>query len=127
MAKIKIAQAPTFDAKVAIPRVGGKPEEVGFTFLYMNRLDLSALFDKWNQARDAHAAKVKDEEMSWQEATVAEIELQVSQIKDIVTGWTFDDKFDDEAITALVTTCVGAPQAVLEAYQGAYNPARLGN
>ncbi|MCD5970775.1 phage tail assembly chaperone [Pseudomonas quasicaspiana] len=127
MAKIKIAQTPTFTANVGIPRVGADPVLVEFTFAYLNRLELSALFDKWNQARDAHAAKVKEEGMSWQQATASEIELQVSQIKEIVTGWAFEDKFDDEAITALVTTCVGAPQAVLEAYQGAYNPARLGN
>ncbi|WP_095093841.1 phage tail assembly chaperone [Pseudomonas sp. Irchel 3A5] len=127
MAKIKIAQTPTFTAKVGIPRVGGEPVQVEFTFAYLNRLELSALFDKWNLARDAHAVKVKEEGMSWQEATASEIALQVSQIKEIVTGWAFDDKFDDESITALVTTCVGAPQAVLEAYQGAYNPARLGN
>ncbi|MBC3948354.1 phage tail assembly chaperone [Pseudomonas folii] len=127
MAKIKIAQTPTFKAKVGIPRVGADSVQVDFTFAYLNRLELSALFDKWNQARDAHAAKVKEGGMSWQEATASEIELQVSQIKEIVTDWAFEDKFDEEAITALVTTCVGAPQAVLEAYQGAYNPARLGN
>lgn len=127
MAKIKIAQTPTFTANVGIPRVGGKPEEVEFTFTYLNRLDLSALFDKWNQARDAHAARVKDEGLSWQEAAVSEIELQVAQIKDVVTGWAFDDKFTDQAITELATTCVGAPQAVIDAYLAAYNPARLGN
>jgi hypothetical protein len=127
MAKIKIAQTPTFKGKVGIPRVGGKPEEVDFTFIYMDRLALSALFDKWNKLRDEHALKVKEESMTWQEATASEIELQVSQVKDIVSGWGFDDKFTDEAITALVTTCIGAPQAVLDAYQGAYNPARMGN
>lgn len=127
MAKIKIAQTANFLAKVAIPRVGGKPVDVEFTFIYMDRLALSALFDKWNKLRDEHAAKVKEDGMSWQEATASEIELQVSQIKDIVSDWSFDDKFGDEAIAALVTTCIGAPQAVLDAYQGAYNPARLGN
>lgn len=127
MPKIKIAQNPTFKAKVAIPRVGEKPVDVEFEFKYLDRLALSELFDKWNAARDEHAAQVKEGNLTWQEATASEIAMQVSQIKDIVSGWGFDDKFTDEAITALVTTCVGAPQAVLDAYQGAYQPARLGN
>jgi hypothetical protein len=127
MPKIKIAQNPTFKAKVAIPRVGDKPVDVDFEFKYMDRVALSALFDKWNVARDEHAAKVTEGGLSWQEATADEIAMQVNQMKDIVAGWGFDDKFSDEAITALVTTCVGAPKAVLDAYQAAYQPARLGN
>jgi hypothetical protein len=127
MAKFKIAQNPTFKAKVSIPRVGGSSDEVEFEFKYFDRLALSELFEKWNVARDAHAEKVKAEGVSWVEATTSEIELQVNQMKDVVTGWAFDDEFDDESITALVTTCVAAPQAILAAYQAAYHPARLGN
>lgn len=55
------------------------------------------------------------------------MQLQADQIKAVTVGWGFDDKFTDQAIFDLVTTCVGAPQAVLDAYQEAYNPARLGN
>jgi len=127
MPKIKIAQNPTFKAKVAIPRMGEKPVDVDFEFKYLDRVALSALFDKWNVARDEHAAKVTEGGLSWQEATADEIGMQVNQMKDIVAGWGFDDKFSDESITALVTTCVGAPKAVLDAYQAAYQPARLGN
>ncbi|MDF2642803.1 MULTISPECIES: phage tail assembly chaperone [Pseudomonas] len=127
MAKIKISQNPTFKAKVAIPRVGADPVSVEFEFKYMDRLALAAHFDKWNAARDEHAKKVQEDDMSWQEATGAEIALQVGQLKDIVASWAFDEKLSDESLTALVTTCIGAPQAVLEAYQTAYQPARLGN
>ncbi|MCU7216642.1 phage tail assembly chaperone [Pseudomonas sp. VE 196-7] len=127
MAKIKISQSPTFKAKVAIPRVGADPISVEFEFKYMDRLALAAHFDKWNAARDEHAKKVQEDDMSWQEATGAEIALQVGQLKDIVASWAFDEKLSDESLTALVTTCIGAPQAVLEAYQTAYQPARLGN
>ena len=127
MAKIKISQNPTFKAKVAIPRVGADPVSVEFEFKYMDRLALAAHFDKWNAARDEHAKKVQEDDLSWQEATGAEIALQVGQLKDIVASWAFDEKLSDEAMTALVTTCVGAPQAVLAAYQAAYQPARLGN
>ncbi|KWV77096.1 hypothetical protein PFLL34_05328 [Pseudomonas fluorescens] len=127
MAKIKINQTPTFKTKVAIPRVGGKPEDVEFEFKYMDRIALAAHFDKWNTARDEHINKVREEGLSWQEATVAEIAIQVGQLKDIVSGWAFDEKLSDDSLTALVTTCIGAPQAVLAAYQSAYEPARLGN
>lgn len=127
MAKIKIAQNPTFKEKVSIPRVGGKPEDVEFEFKYMDRLALSALFDKWNAAREEHQKHVQEDGLSWQEATAAEIAIQVGQLKDIVAGWAFDDKLSEESLAALATTCVGAPQAVLETYQTAYNPARLGN
>lgn len=127
MAKIKISQNPTFKTKVAIPRVGADPVSVEFEFKYMDRLALAAHFDKWNAARDEHAKKVQEDDLSWQEATGAEIALQVCQLKDIVASWAFDEKLSDESLTALVTTCIGAPQAVLEAYQSAYQPARLGN
>lgn len=127
MAKIKISQNPTFKAKVAIPRVGADPVSVEFEFKYMDRLALAAHFDKWNAARDEHAKKVQEDDMSWQEATGAEIALQVGQLKDIVASWAFDEKLSDESLTALVTACIGAPKAVLDAYQSAYQPARLGN
>ena len=127
MAKIKISQNPTFKTKVAIPRVGAEPVSVEFEFKYMDRLALAAHFDKWNAARDEHAKKVQEDGLSWQEATVTEIAIQVGQLKDIVASWAFDEKLSDESLTALVTTCIGAPQAVLEAYQSAYQPARLGN
>ena len=127
MAKIKISQNPTFKTKVAIPRVGADPVSVEFEFKYMDRLALAAHFDKWNAARDEHAKKVQEDGLSWQEATVTEIAIQVGQLKDIVASWAFDEKLSDESLTALVTTCIGAPQAVLEAYQSAYQPARLGN
>lgn len=127
MTKIKIAQNPTFKAKVAIPRVGDKPVDVEFEFKYVDRMALSALFDKWNAARDEHAAKAQEEGVTWQQATADEIAMQVGQMKDIVAGWAFDEKFTDDNIAALVTTCVGAPKAVLDAYQAAYQPARLGN
>ncbi|CAN7255438.1 phage tail assembly chaperone [Pseudomonas brassicacearum] len=127
MAKIKISQNPTFKAKVAIPRVGGKPEEVEFEFKYLDRLALAEHFDKWNAAREEHAKKVQDDGLTWKQSTAAEIGIQVDQLKDIIHGWAFDEKLSNESLVALCTTCVGAPQAVLAAYQAAYQPARLGN
>ena len=126
MAKFKIAQAATFLGAVMIPVVGREPVKVDFTFKYRNRVELAALFDEWNQRR-------KDgQERFGEKPTVSEIvaidtENQMQQIKDLVVGWEFDDKFDDESIKALVTSCHGTTEAVVEAYQAAFTKARTGN
>ncbi len=127
MAKIKIAQNPTFSAVVQIPRIGAEPVPVEFQFRYLDRVALAEMFDQWNRARDAWAAKAQEEGVSWKDATDAEIKLQADQLKDIVVGWDLDDEFSDDAILDLVRTCTGAPKAVIDAYQAAYSPARLGN
>ncbi|OAI84870.1 phage tail assembly chaperone [Pseudomonas putida] len=127
MPKIKIAQNPTFTAEVKIPRVGGDPVAVEFTFRYFDRTALAKLYDGWNQAFEEHAEKCKAEGASLEQFTTGQVQLQAGQIKAVTADWGFDDKFTDQAILDLVTTCVGAPQAVLDAYQEAYTPARLGN
>lgn len=127
MAKIKIAQNPTFNAEVKIPRIGGDPVPVDFQFRYMDRVALAEMFDRWNKARDAWAEKAQKEGASWKEVTAGEIDLQAQQLKEIVVGWGLADKFSDEAIVDLVRTCTGAPKAVTDAFQSAYSPARLGN
>ncbi|MGY3172435.1 hypothetical protein ACVWYU_001812 [Pseudomonas sp. TE12234] len=127
MASFKIAQNATFKSEVEIPRVGFDPIKVEFEFKYRDRNELSAMFDKWNAARDATASEAAKEGATWEETTAAEIKLQASQMKDIVVGWAFDDAFSDAAIVELVTTCVGAPAAVIDTYQSAYAVARRGN
>lgn len=127
MAKIKIAQNPTFTAVVQVPRIGTEPAPVEFQFRYMDRVALSAMFDRWNKARDAWAEKAQKDGATWEEVTTGEIALQAEQLGDIVTGWGLEDEFSAEAIADLVRTCTGAPKAVIDAYQAAYSPARLGN
>jgi len=127
MAKIKIAQSPTFTAVVQVPRIGGEPVPVEFQFRYLDRVALAEMFDSWNQARDAWAAKAQEDGAGWKDATAAEIELQAEQLKQILVGWDLDDEFSDEAIHALAQTCIGAPKAVIDAFQNAYSPVRLGN
>ncbi len=126
MAKFKIAQAPTFLGAVMIPVVGQEPVKVEFTFKYRNRIELAALFDEWNQRRE------DGQERFGENPTVSEIiavdtENQMQQIKDLVVGWEFEDKFDDESIKALVTSCHGTTEAVVDAYQAAFAKARTGN
>lgn len=126
MAKIRIAQNPTFKAFVSIPLVGGEPEKIEFTFKYRDRPGLAALFDEWNLKRD-EARGALGESPTLSEIVAADTEQQSQQIKDLVVGWGFDDKFDDKSIRALVTSCQGAAEAVVNAYQSAFNQARLGN
>lgn len=127
MAKIKIAQDPTFIAEVQIPRIGGEPVPVEFEFRYMDRVTLAGMFDRWNKARDAWAEQARADNATWEEVTAGEIALQAEQLGEIVTGWDLEDKFSQKAILELVRTCTGAPKAVIDAFQAAYSPARLGN
>ncbi|ORL52820.1 MULTISPECIES: phage tail assembly chaperone [Pseudomonas] len=127
MAKIKIAQDPTFIAEVQVPRIGGEPVPVEFEFRYMDRVTLAGMFDRWNKARDAWAEQARADNATWEEVTAGEIALQAEQLSEIVTGWDLEDKFSQKAILELVRTCTGAPKAVIDAFQAAYSPARLGN
>lgn len=126
MAKIKIAQSPTFKAPVLIPIVGDEPEQIEFTFKYRDREELAALFDAWNLKR-REIRETLGETPTLSEIVAADTEQQVQQIKDLVLGWGFDDKFDDQSIKAFVKSCQGATEAVVNAYEGAYGRARLGN
>lgn len=127
MASFKIAQNATFKAEVEIPRVGLDPVKVEFEFKYRDRKELSKYYDKWNKERDALIQESIKDGSTWEEATAGQIALEAGQLKDIVVGWSFEEAFTEEAITELVTTCVGAPAAVIDAYQAAYAVARRGN
>lgn len=121
MARFKIATNPTFKADVTIPRVGGEPLVVPFTFKVLTRSELGALYDKWS---DSVKEMAEMETTKFLEMAEADIKLQMQRIKDIVVGWGFDEKYDDENIRALVETSVQAGEAVLEAYQEAYSEVR---
>lgn len=127
MAKIKIAQDPTFIAEVRVPRIGGEPVPVEFEFRYMDRVTLAGMFDRWNKARDVWTEQARADNATWEEVTAGEIALQAEQLSEIVTGWDLEDKFSQKAILELVRTCTGAPKAVIDAFQAAYSPVRLGN
>lgn len=121
--KFKIEQNPTFKADVTIPRVGGDPLVVPFTFKVLTRSELAGLYDKWSEA----AKELGEMETNkFAEMAEGDIKLQMQRIKDTVVGWGFDEKFDDENIRALVETSVHAGEAVLEAYQQAYSEVRRG-
>lgn len=127
MAKFKISQNPTFKVDVPIPQVGAKPVMVPFTFKYRDRTAMAALYDEWSARAEALNERFKGTEPSISEVTAAEIENSSLQVKDLVVAWGFDDKLNDESIAALVGSCMGVSDAIVDAYGGAYAQARLGN
>ncbi|WP_223535608.1 phage tail assembly chaperone [Pseudomonas sp. GL-B-16] len=127
MAKFSIAPKPTFTVDVAIPQVGSKPAMVPFTFKYRDRTALAELFDSWKEKAEAIGERFKGAEPTLTEITAAEVEQGVDQIKDLVVSWGFNDKLNDESITALVKSCIGVSDAVVKAYSEAFGKARLGN
>ena len=129
MAKFKIAQNPTFKADVEIPRVGGQVIKVSFEFKYRDRKALAALFLSWQETLKADEARFKEmgAELTIVDLTEAGIERQVDQVEALVAGWGFDDKLSQVSIRALVETSAGAGDAIVKAYQQAFDPARLGN
>lgn len=127
MAKFSIAPKPTFTVDVAIPQVGGRPAMVPFTFKYRDRTALAELFDTWKEKAEALGERFKDTQPTLTEITAAEVEQGVEQIKDLVVAWAFNDKLNDESITALVKSCIGVSDAVVKAYSEAFGKARLGN
>jgi hypothetical protein len=127
MAKIRIEQAPTFTIDVEVPRVGGKPAKVPFTFAYKDRNALSAFADEQIQHSKQFAEQVKEEGATVLDLTVKTIDFQVKHLAEIIVGWGFEDELNEQSIRALVCSASSVPDAILKAYQAAYADARLGN
>ena len=124
MAKFKIAMNPTFSTDVSIPRIGGDPIEVKFTYRVLGRKELAAMYDKWS---DNAQSLLGDEEFTFSSLAEADVELQVQQVQDVVVGWGFDDEFNADSIRALCDTSTHAAQAIVEAYRLAYAENRSKN
>lgn len=129
MAKFRIANDPTFELDVDIPRVGGPAIKVPITFKYRDRTQLATLFAAWQARIEADHALLqqKSPAISLSELTEMQINRQVEQLSELLAGWGFDDALDLQSIRALVNTSSGAAEAIIHAYQQAYTQARLGN
>jgi len=126
MAKsFKIASPTTFKSKVSIPRVGGEPLEVGFTFKVMGRKELAKLYSAWG--KEYKELFEKHEGEITEQYAIEEVALQVKQIKEIVVAWDFDDVFNDENLEELVDTVVSVTDAITSTYNDGYSKARRGN
>ena len=129
--RFSIIQNPTFKQVAKIPRIGGDPIEVEFTYKYLTRPQLTEMNDAWHKAK---IELLEGWEKAREEGTLAshdmnegETTFNVNQLKDILVGWAFDEEFNDENIRALVETSIGATDAVIGAYNDAYQKAKLGN
>jgi len=128
----KVQFNPTFKATVQIPRIGGDPLPVGFTFRALDRRSLAGVFDEWKKQNmelieESNERTKEGNEMTLQEWAEKEITLQVKQIMDICTGWGFSEEFNEENIEELVSTSVSVTDSILEQYNEAYTRARKGN
>lgn len=126
MAKsFKIAVNPTFKATVKVPRVGGEPLDIPFTFKTKDRKELAKMFGEWKKD---HEELVKDsEEYSLEDWAEKEIAMQVKQLKEIVAGWGFDDEFNDENMEVLVSSVISVTDEIQATYNEAYTRAKAGN
>lgn len=128
----KIKSNPTFKSAVKIPRVGSEPLDVTFEFKSFPRKELARIFDSWAEQNqklidDATEAKDSGEPFNLEKWADREIELQVKQVKDITSGWGFEEEFTDENIEELVSTSVSVTGAIIDQYNEAYTRARSGN
>lgn len=104
MAKFKLAVAPTFKAKVAIPVPGGESPEVEFVFKHRTVAQL----DEWRKTLEKDR---KNEEV----------------VAEFLAGWGLDDEFNDENIALLCQNYAGAAMALMLAYQQELMGARKKN
>ena len=128
MAKISFQQNPTFKVDVQIPRLGGQAVKVPFVFNYFNRDQMADFTD----AEIAYGKEIKELLESEESPTVKEFsaraeELQVGQLKKIISGWGFTEDLSDESISDLVRSSTAVTVAIIEAFKGAFNKAREGN
>lgn len=113
MAKIKLAVAPTFKAKVPIHIAGAaEPEKVEFVFKGMGRKD----FKTWLDALREQDKLPEDERRD-----------QVDIVKDIAIGWELDDEFNDESLKRMQDAYIGSLASVVSTFIGEISGARLGN
>lgn len=56
--KFSIAQAPTFESSVEIPRLGGESIKVPFTFKYLDREALADLYSSWGSGSSAWSRRL---------------------------------------------------------------------
>ena len=128
MAKtFKIQNNPTFKATVQVPRVGSDDLAVTFEFKVVRRDRLGALTDKWREDAVAMFTKAKEEEWNYEKLSGAEIDLHATQVMDIVVGWGFEDKFNEENVKELCASSAFVLDAITEVYHEAFQRAKAGN
>lgn len=103
MAKFKLAVAPTFKAKVAIPVHGGETVELSFEFKHRTRDQLADMMKTIEKRKD------------------------VDLMLDVLAGWELDDPFGKESIELLCQNFAGAPREIFGTYITEITQAKRGN
>lgn len=127
MPKISIQQSPVFDTEVQIPRIGGKPVSVKFTFRFMDRPQIAEFIDAELQHGKDSAEVITQAGATLSNLTAKSEEFQLAQLKKIIAGWGFDEEFNDDNLAALVRSTASVPDAIINAYKNSYQGAREGN
>lgn len=128
MAKsFSIKSNPTFRSVVSIPRVGGEDLPIAFEFKVIARDALGGLMDKWRKDAIEMFTQAKEEEWDYAQLAGSEINLHVSQLKDIAVGWGFKEEFSDDNITELCASSAFVLEAITEKYHEAFQRAKSGN
>ncbi|MDH0335199.1 phage tail assembly chaperone [Metapseudomonas otitidis] len=125
MAKFTIAQDPTFTKKVKIPRIGRDPVEVGFTFKYRTQSEVADLLSKWGKRREEASEKIGESEFL--ETIRAHLDLEGSELLEIVESWEFDDELCHASAVALCESVQGLFARIKSDYFDALKAERLGN
>ncbi|UXY55391.1 phage tail assembly chaperone [Pseudomonas tohonis] len=127
MAKYSISQEPTFTLDVSIPRIGGEPILVPFTFHFLDRDKFAAYVDRKEAERREVFGLIKDTEATVAEVAKRSAAFQLKELKLVVKDWGFDEPYNAKNLAALVGGLAAVPDAVLAAFESGYAPARLGN
>lgn len=125
MAKFTIAQDPTFTKKVQIPRIGRDPVEVGFTFKYRTQSEVADLVSKWGKRREEVAEKIGESELA--ETVRTRLDLEGSELLEIVEAWEFDDELCHASAVALCESVQGLFARISADYFDSLKAERLGN
>lgn len=126
MAKISILQNPTFKADVEIPRVGDKPVKVQFVFNYLAR-DKLADFTDADLSSNKEVRDLLEKEPTVRQVTAKILDHQIEQLQTIIASWGFEEELNEANLRALAGSAAAVPEAILEAYRGAYKVSREGN
>lgn len=121
---ISIEQPKSFNAKIAIPRLGTEPVAVSFEFNVFTREQLAKMQDDWD---GEYQKIISTEGLNNLEYTKQINALHAKQIKTLVNNWGFDEPLNDKNIEKLVNALGGAGEAISKAYFEEVQRARLGN
>ena len=125
--KFSILTNPTFVASVDLPCPGMDAVSVDFTFKVKDRVEVADFRDKASAFFTDALAKSEDEKWlnaKWQKEIT---DYEFSQLKEIVSGWDFDEEFNDANLMAFVRSNKERAAAVVSKYLSSVEKAREGN